>query len=444
MSAAGALQRTLDRIAAVNDPYRAYVTLDIEGATRAAEAADAARKQDRWLGLLHGVLVAVKDNIDTAGIRTASGSKLFADRVPTEDAPVVKKLRAAGAIVVGKSSLMELCFGVRSTDQIGGQVRNPWNTAHVPGGSSGGSAVAVALGLCEAALGTDTGGSVRVPAAYCGITGLRPSHGRVSNRGSLAVSASFDTIGPMARSVDDVARMLVAMSGYDPLEPTSQNLPLAADILALSADVAGLRIGLPRNFYFDDIDPEIAQAVHSVAQTLSDAGAIVTTVDVPGAEVAHTYSTDIILSDACDLHAVALDERAADFSPQVRQRMIKGRDRTGVQYAAAERFRAEWRRSFRALFGQIDILLFPTTPFAAPPIEDGAHLEDSTRHATRFCYGGSLAGLPGLSVPCGFTQAGLPIGALLEAAWGNESVLLRAGRAWQRATDWHLRRPAAA
>ena len=444
MSATSALQRTLDRIAAVNPAYHAYVTVDAEGAARAAEAADAARKQDRWLGLLHGVLIAVKDNIDTAGLRTASGSRLFADRVPAEDATVVRKLRDAGAIIVGKAALMELCFGVRSTDMIGGQVRNPWNPAHVPGGSSGGSAAAVALGLCEAALGTDTGGSVRVPAAYCGITGLRTTHGRVSNRGALAVSASFDTIGPMARSVDDVARLFVAMSGYDPQEPTSVAYPLAADILALSAGVAGLRIGVPRNFYFDDIDPEIAQAVRNVAQTLGEAGAIITEVDVPGAEVAHRYSTDIILSDACELHANALDERANDFSPQVRQRMIKGRERTGVQYAAAERFRAEWRRNLRGLFGQIDILLFPTTPFTAPPIEDGAHLEDSTRHATRFCYGGGLAGLPGLSVPCGISQAGLPIGALMEAAWGNEAVLLRAGRAWQRATDWHLRRPPAA
>ena len=444
MSATSALHRTLDRIAAVNDTYRAYVTVDAEGAARAAEAADMARKQDRWLGLLHGMLLAVKDNIDTAGLRTASGSKLFANRVPSEDAPVVANLRKAGAIVVGKAALMELCFGVRSTDQIGGQVRNPWNPAHVPGGSSGGSAAAVALGLCEAALGTDTGGSVRVPAAYCGITGLRPTHGRVSNRGALPVSASFDTIGPMARSVDDVARLFVAMAGHDPLEPTSLPMPLAADILSLPDDVAGLRIGVPGHFYFDDIDTEIAHAVRKVAQTLGEAGAIVSIVDVPGAEVAHRYSTDIILSDACDVHARDLDERAGHFSPQVRQRMIKGRTRTGVQYAAAERFRAEWRRSLRALFGQIDILLFPTTPFAAPPIEDGAHLEDSTRHATRFCYGGGLAGLPGLSVPCGFTSAGLPIGALMEAAWGNEAVLLRAGRAWQRATDWHLRRPHAA
>ena len=443
MTATAALQATLSRVAAMNETFRAYVTVDADGAARSAAAADAARQQGHWLGLLHGMLIAVKDSIDTTGLPTTCGSALFAGRVPNEDAPVVQHLRDAGAVIVGKASLMELCFGVRSTDMIGGQVRNPWNPAHVPGGSSGGSAAAVALGLCDGALGTDTGGSVRVPAAYCGVTGLRPTHGRVSNRGALPVSASFDTIGPLARNVDDVARMFAAMAGYDPEDPTSVAMPLSADILAPTADVAGLRIGIPRNFYFDNIDPEIAQAVRNVAQTLGDAGARIVVVDVPGAEVAHRYATAIILSDACDIHARALDERPGDFSPQVYQRMIKGRAVTGVEYAAAERFRAEWRRRLRDLFGRIDILLYPTTPFAAPPIEDGAHLEDATRHATRFSYGGGLAGLPGLSIPCGFTSTGLPIGTLLEAAWGNEAVLLRAGRAWQHATDWHLRRPAA-
>lgn len=441
MSTRAALRDTLDRIAARNPACRALVTVDADGAMKAAEAADAAAADGRWRGLLHGMTVAIKDSIDTAGLRTACGSNLFAERVPNADAPVVARLRGAGAVIVGKASLMELCFGVRSTDQIGGQVRNPWNPAHVPGGSSGGSAAAVALGLCDGGLGTDTGGSVRIPAAYCGVTGLRPTHGRVPNRGALPVSASFDTIGPIARGVDDVARLLVALSGFDADDPTSAPMSLDAGILSPDADVAGLRICLPANFYFSDIDPEIAHCVRTVAQTLGDRGATVTEVTIPDAEIAHRHATTIILADACDVHAHDLDARAALFSPQVRQRMIKGRDVTGVQYAAAERFRAEWRRRLRALFRDIDILLYPTTPFTAPLIEDGAHLEDATRHATRFSYGGALAGLPGLSLPCGVSSAGLPIGALLEAEWGNEAVLLRAGRAWQRATDWHTRRP---
>lgn len=444
MTATAAVEAKLARIEAVNGTYCAYVTVDAAGARRAAAEADAAHDQGRSCGLLDGMLIAVKDSIDTAMLRTACGSALFAGHVPSSDAPVVRRLRQAGAIVLGKAALMELCFGVRSTDMIGGQVRNPWNPQHVPGGSSGGSAAAVALDLCDAALGTDTGGSVRVPAAFCGIAGLRPTHGRVSNRGALAVSASFDTIGPMARSVDDIAKLLVAMAGYDAADPDSVRMPLDADILTASNDMAGVRVGIPKNFYFEDIDPDIAAAVRAVADTLADAGAEIVHIEIPGAEIAHHFATTIILADACEVHAEALDSRKQDFSPQVYQRMIKGRARSGVDYASAMRFRAEWRRRLRGLFADMDLLLYPTTPFAAPPIADGAHLEDATRHATRFAYGGGLAGLPGLSVPCGFTAAGLPIGALFEAAWCNEAVLLRAGRAWQRATDWHLRRPNAA
>lgn len=437
MSVAAHVGAQLARIDALNDAHRAFVTVDAAGARAAAEAADRATAR----GLLHGVTVAVKDNIDTEGLRTACGSLLFADRIPDADATVVRRLRAAGAIVLGKAALMELCFGVRSTDMIGGQVRNPWNTAHVPGGSSGGSAAAVALDLCDAALGTDTGGSVRVPAAFCGVTGLRPTHGRVSNRGVLPVSASFDTVGPLARDVETVARMFVAMAGFDPEDPGSARMALDAELLTGSADMAGVRIGVPRNFYHEDIDPEIAAAVRAFAHALADAGADLVPVDVRGAEVAHQFSTTIILADACELHARALDETPGKFSPQVFQRMIKGRARSAVDYAAAMRFREAWRRDLATLFRTVDLLLYPSTPHPAPPIQDNEHLEDATRHATRFSYGGGLAGLPGLSLPCGITSAGLPIGALLEAAWCNEAVLLRAGRAWQRATDWHLRRP---
>jgi len=441
MTATAALQATLDRIDALNEDYRAYATLDRHGAERAAAAVDAARREGRWLGLLHGMLVAVKDNIDTAGVRTACGSALFADRVPAADAPVVERLRRAGAIVVGKAALMELCFGVRSTDMIAGQVRNPWNRLHVPGGSSGGSAAAIALDLCQGALGTDTGGSVRVPAAFCGITGLRPTHGRVPNRGALAVSASFDTIGPMARGVDDVARIFAAIAGFDAEDPTSVDQPLDTAILTDAGDVTGLRIGLPTNFYFDDVGPEIAAAVRHVAESLGKAGARIIDVTVPNAEHAHRHATTIVLADACEVHAEALATRRDAFSTQVHERMSRGRGFSGIDYAQAERFRAGWRRDLRKLFTQVDVLLFPTTPFTAPLIEDGAHLTDATRHATRFVYGGGLAGVPGLSLPCGITTAGLPIGVLLEGAWFNEAALLRAGRAWQRLSDWHQRRP---
>jgi aspartyl-tRNA(Asn)/glutamyl-tRNA(Gln) amidotransferase subunit A len=441
VTAAAAVDNALGRIARLNDQYRAFATVDAEGARAAAVTADDARAEGRSLGLLHGMMVAIKDSIDTADLPTSCGSKLFAGRRPNADAPVVTRLKRAGAIIMGKAALMELCFGIRSTDMVAGQVRNPWNPAHVPGGSSGGSAAAVALDLCQGALGTDTGGSVRIPAGFCGVTGLRPTYGRVPNRGALAVSASFDTIGPIAWSVDEVARMLAVMAGFDAEDPCSVPSTLDTSILDTDGDVSGLRIGLPRNFYFDDVDPEVAAAVREIADALRREGAQIVDVAVPQADQAHRHATAIILADACAVHEDALTHGRADFSPQLYERMVQGRAIDGVTYAKAVRFREEWRRMMREMFGHIDILLIPASPFAAPPIEDGIHLEAATRAATRFTYGGGLAGIPGLSVPCGFTAGGLPIGALMEAAWWNEAALVRAGRAWQRLTHWHRRRP---
>ena len=434
----------LDRIRALNPGFRAFAMVDEAGARRRAQEVDAAEADGRWLGLLHGMTIAVKDNIDTAGIRTACGSLLFSDRIPNTDAPVVERLRRAGSIIMGKAAMMELAFGVRSLDAVGGQCRNPWNPDHVPGGSSGGSAVAVALDLCDVALGTDTGGSIRMPAAFCGVAGLRPTHGLVTNRGVLPVSVSFDTVGPLARRVEDLARVLCAIAGYDREDPSSASHAMSAEILNVEPDVTGLRVALPRNFYFDDVDPEVEAAVRGLADALAKAGASVVEITVDGAEEAHTHATTIILADACALHADALDNKPGLISRQVRERMIKGRDRTGVDYARALRFRETWRRTLREVFERVDVLLFPSAPYPASQIEDGVHLEDATRHATRFTYGGGLAGNPGLSLPCGFTRNGLPIGALLEAAWWNEAVLIRAGKAWQQLTDWHLHRPPAA
>src|SRR6516225_6301645 len=267
------IEAQLDRVRDLNPSFRAFTTVDEAGARGRAQEIDAAEAKGRWLGLLHGMTIAVKDNIDTAGIRTACGSLLFADRIPNADARVVESLRRAGAIIMGKASMMELAFGVRSLDAVGGQCRNPWNPNHVPGGSSGGSAAAVALDLCDAALGTDTGGSIRMPAAFCGVAGLRPTHGLVSNRGVLPVSVSFDTVGPMARRVEDLARVLCAIAGYDREDPNSAKRNVSAEILDAEADVAALRIAVPRNFYFSDIDPEVEAAVRTMADALAGAGA---------------------------------------------------------------------------------------------------------------------------------------------------------------------------
>lgn len=423
------VEADLDRITRLNGTYRAMVTPDPSGAR-----AMAAAHRD---GPLAGLTVTIKDNIDTAGLRTACGSRLFADRVPEADATVVRRLRQAGAIVLGKASMMELAFGLRTTDAIGGQCRNPWNPDHVPGGSSGGSAAAVALDFGMASLGTDTGGSVRMPSAFCGVTGLRPTHGRVSNTGVLPVSETFDTVGPIARRVQHVAALYQVIAGYDATDPHSIRQPVEA--WDGGADVAGLRIGIPEPFYFDQIDPEVGAALRRMMDALQQAGATLVTLALPGADIAHAHATRIILSDACALHEQALDQRRADISDQVYERMIKGRAVTGVHYAQSLRFREGWRQMLADTFGRVDVLLMPTTPGPAAPIEDGAHLEAATRNATRFTYGGGLAGTPGLSLPCGLTTSGLPIGALFEAPWWQETRLFRIGAWWQAQTDWHLR-----
>lgn len=434
------IEADLARIEELNPRFHAFATVDAAGARARAAEVDTASATRHWLGLLHGMTVAVKDNIDAAGLPAASGSRLFADHIAVTDAPAVARLREVGAIVVGKAAMMELAFGVRSLDAIHGQCRNPWDPNRVPGGSSGGSAIAVALDMVDAALGTDTGGSVRVPAGFCGVTGLRPTFGLVSNRGVLPVSSSMDTVGPMARRVEDIGRLLFALAGHDPDDPFSADRQPDPSLLHLEPDVSGLRIGIPRNFYFEDINPETAAAVRALADGLAKAGAELVELEVEGAAQAHAYATTIIYCDVCALHAKALDSERAKISAPVFERMIKGRDRSGVDYAAGLRFREAWTTYLRKLFRRVDVLLYPTSPYPAPPIEQQVHLEEATRHATRFTYGGALAGLPGLSLPCGLTGSGLPIGALLEGAWWNEATLLRAGKVWQARTDWHLRR----
>ena len=261
------------------------------------------------------------------------------------------------------------------------------------------------------------------------------------NRGSLSVSPTFNTIGPFARRVEDAARVLVAIAGHDRDDPLSVDHPISTNLLKIEGDPKGLRIGLPRNFYFDDIDPETRSAVLGVADALAKAGATIVEIDIRGAEAAHRYATTIIYCDICAVHAQDIDLRPDLISKPVFERMIKGRDRTGVDYANALRFRETWRMMLRGIFDEVDVTLFPTSPYPAPPIVEDAHLEVATAHATRFTFGGGLAGNPGLSLPCGFTSSGLPIGALFEAAWWNEAALIRIGRAWQSMTDWHLRRP---
>lgn len=435
------LERSLEATRKLNSRLKALITVDDEGARRAAATADLAAARGQFLGLLHGIPIAVKDNIDTAGLRTTYGSAFFKEHVPSHDATVVKLLRRAGAVIVGKATLHEFAFGVRSHNPVIGQCRNPWDPTRIPGGSSGGSGVAVATGMAEMALGTDTGGSVRIPAALNGITGLRPTCGRVSNQGCMPVSPTHDTIGPMARSVDEVARLFAVISGYDPADPLSEDRALTNFLPRLQDGIAGLRVGRPRNHYFENMSPPVASAMDEAIRTLSRLGAQIVDIDVPAAADAHAWATTMIYSDACAFHAERLAEGGDRWAPQTLERMRMGLKYTGADYARAMRQREEWCRVLQGVFGKVDVLLSPASPTVAPLIDDDRTLFEATRAVTLNTYAGAFGRLPGLSVPCGFSPEGLPIGLQLEAAPWNEPTLLRAGWAFQSATDWHQRRP---
>ena len=435
-----AVEGCLARIEALDPALNAMITTTAEAAREAADACDRAAAEGRWLGLLHGLPVALKDNIETAGVRTTSGAAYLADHIPNRDAPAAARLKAQGAILIGKANLQELAWGVVSTNPVAGQCRNPWNPARIPGGSSGGSGAAVAADMAEAALGTDTGGSVRIPAAMTGIAGLRPTHGRISIRGITPVSVAHDTVGPMARRVAAVARIFAALAAYDPLDPVSRDLPLGNFLPSLGDGIAGVRVGLARNFFFEDVDDGVEAAVREGARTLESLGARLVDVTLAGAETAQRWTTIMAYADACAYHRERLDAGPGAISRPVYERMMLGRDFGAVDYAEAMRGREAWRRTLAEAFETVDVLLAPTTPRPAPPIADERSLHRATQEATRFTYGGALASIPGLSLPCGFAADGLPVGMMLEAAWGAEPLLLRMGHAYQTATDWHLRR----
>jgi aspartyl-tRNA(Asn)/glutamyl-tRNA(Gln) amidotransferase subunit A len=441
---AGSAARRVEACLAAIDLWQPHVngmvTITAEAARRDALAADRAAAEGRWLGLLHGLPMVIKDNIDTAGIRTTSGSLFFKDRVPNHDATVVKRLKAAGAVIVGKCTMHEVAFGIRSHNPVTGQARNPYDLSRVPGGSSGGSGIAVATGMAEAALGTDTGGSIRLPAALCGITGLRPTSGRVSNRGCLPVSLSHDTIGPMATTAIDCARIFAATAGYDEQDPSSIAHPLENFLPSIGDGIGGLKIGLPKNFYLEGCAPEAAAAFEASIKALELLGAEIVEVTVPGVETIQQEATAMIFSDACALHAERMTDEAL-WGPTTIERLKLGLEFSGADYARAVRAREVWRRTLARLFNRIDLLASPAILDEAPPIEDGRSLYSATMSVTKNTYCGAFAGLPGIALPNGKSRNGLPLSLQLEAAWWHEPMLLRAGHAYQSATDWHRMRP---
>lgn len=435
-------ERALEAIEQHNPRVNAILTVDAGAALKQARAADRAAEAGDWLGLLHGLPTTVKDCLNVAGYRTTFGSRAFRDNVAQDDSEAVRRFVAAGSVIVGKTNLSEFCYGLTNENPHYGNCRNPWDLDRIPGGSSGGSAASVAAGMCRISWGSDTGGSVRVPAALCGVVGLRPTIGRVPNTGALEASAQFDVIGPMAYAVSDVARAFAAVAGYDPADHQSVDQPVPNFLPALRDGLSGVRIGLPRRFFFEDCQSEVEARALAAGSALERAGAHLVDVDVPNAEdaQAHTMSS-IILADMADAHRGRMEEQPDTIGPEVLRRLRLGVPIKGMDYARSLRWLLKWKVCWRRLFDTVDLILTPTTPRTAPGLVDAADMIAASQIMSRNTFGVGTVGLPAISLPCGFDGQGLPIGVQLAAKWLDEPLLLRAGVAYQAQTEFHRSRP---
>ena len=431
-------EAALARIEARDPALNAFMTVTAERALAAARTAEAEIAEGRIRGPLHGVPLAVKDLFATAGVRTTGGSKLLADWVPDHDAAVIERLKAAGAVLLGKTGMHELAYGTTSNNAHYGPVCNPWSPACHPGGSSGGSA-AVAAGLAYGALGSDTGASIRQPAACCGIVGLKPTFGRVSKFGALPLSWSLDHMGPMTRNVADAALLLQALAGPDPRDPNCVELPVPDYSTGLDTGVGGRRIALARGFFFADCDPEVAAAVDAAARTLEGLGARIEEIELPELDSAYLTGGITTACEATAYHVRNLRERPEAFSEELRGSLELGAFYSAVDYLQAQRVRRRVTEAIRGAMAPFDAVLSPTSPVPATPIGDNPPGHSALRHRNTIPF--NLTGLPAISLPCGLTEAGLPIGLQIAGPAFDEAGILAIARAYEAASDWQGRRP---
>ncbi|HUS30784.1 MAG TPA: Asp-tRNA(Asn)/Glu-tRNA(Gln) amidotransferase subunit GatA [Kofleriaceae bacterium] len=444
------VEKLLERIRSVDRDVKSYLAVDADGARSTAAAIDAARAAGQPLPPLAGVPIAVKDVIVTRGLATTAASRILQGWVPPYDAAVIERLRAAGAIILGKLNCDEFAMGSSTERSAYQKTKNPWDTTRVPGGSSGGSSAAVAAGLCAASLGTDTGGSIRQPAAFCGVVGIKPTYGRVSRWGVIAFASSLDQVGPLARSVHDAAIVLEVISGFDPRDSTSLEVPVPPFSHALTGDIAGLRVGLPKEYFGDGIDAEVRAALERTKAALRERGATLVDISLPHTHLALAAyyivapaeaSSNLARYDgirfgkaaegAKDLLDLYMKSRGAGFGPEVKRRIMLGTYalRSGyydAYYKKAQQVRTLIKRDFDKAFQYCDVILTPTTPTAA--FKRGSKSNPLDMYlGDVFTLSCNLAGLPGLSVPCGLTSEKLPVGAQLLGKPLDEATLLRVG-----------------
>jgi len=430
----------LTGIQSLGSRLNAFITVIAESALEEARQAEAEIQRGDWRGPLHGIPLALKDIVDTAGVRTTAASALFKDRIPSADAEVARRLRIAGAVIVGKNNLHEFAYGGSSLVSAYGPVRNPWNPSFIAGGSSGGSAAAVGAGICLGAIGTDTAGSIREPAALCAVVGLKPTYGRVSVRGVIPLSLSFDHVGPIAPSVEDSAVVLQAIAGHDPSDPGSVEKAVPDYIGALRQRLPHWKIGIPRGCFYDDLDPEVGAAVEQAISVLKELGGQLQEIEL-------SVPTDRRLQSAESwaYHAAFVARSPELYQPETLRRIRSGEKVTAAEIERLRRELAKIRQDTERILGQVEVLVTPTTPIPAPEIDELTANPDLLRPREllllRNTRPANVWGLPAISVPCGFTKAGLPIGLQIVGRAWEETTVLRLAYAYEQATEWHKREP---
>lgn len=429
----------LERIERLNPKLNAFITVTGEAALQEARTAEAEIARGEWKGPLHGIPLAVKDLVETAGVKTTAASAVLKDNVPTADAEVIRRLRSAGAILLGKLNLHEFAYGGSGVIGHFGAARNPWNTAHITGGSSSGSAAAVAACLCYGAIGTDTAGSIRLPAACCGITGLKPTYGLVSMRGVIPLSWSLDHVGPMARTAADVALMLQAIAAYDPQDIYCQKFPPVYYPSAIEEKTSALRLGMPRDFW-NDVDEEIKIAVDAAVSAI---GKI--TAGVHEVELSTHADRTLVRCEPYAYHQKYLPQQENDYDPETLKRIRTGADVTAIQYIQAYRELLQQRRQILGLFEDVDLVLTPTTPTLTPTSAELQAAPDQLRGKElvmlRNTRPFNVYGLPSISLNCGFSSSGLPLGLQITGAPGAEGAVLAVAHAYQKQSTWHRKVP---
>jgi len=436
----------LERIMAYDSRINSFITLLPQEAVRAARQAEKGILQRKYLGPLHGIPFAAKDLFFTKGIRTTCGSRILKNFVPAYSATVIERLQAAGAILLGKLNMHEFAYGTTSVNPHFGPVRNPWERARVPGGSSGGSAAALASSFVPLTLGTDTGGSIRIPSALCGTAGLKPTYGRISRYGVYPLCWSLDHPGPMAKCVADLAMAMNVLAGPDPLDPSTSPVVVPDYTRGLSKNLKGVRVGIPDTYYFDRLDPEVRASVEKAIQVCKGLGAAVKRISIPLLSEASIAAFIILLGEGAATLEKWHRARPSDLGDDVRSRLNLGAAVMAAQYLKAQSVRRRVRESFSRAFEKVNVVITPQLPITAPKLNQGSVSWGKKSEAvpsalTRFTRIYNLVGIPSLSIPCGFSAAGLPIGLQIAGKPFDEKAVLRVGHAYEANTPWKDHHP---